>query len=764
MWIRIIIIIMLTTTANAWQSLKYDTLVSDGIDLSDGMLFSNRYPSANYFIEIAQGAQERAWATATSNGTNLSVVATNFITLYTNVDSRPYYWYTNIPLTNVSGVVTGFTVFTNTYYTATTNQPEIVTNRTYDGFGFSVQPIRWDIDRTTYDPDARYITGLTTNYYTNTTISINRTNYPPTITTNTVYKTNITVQANMSSRDHSWSNAIDHFINRDLYTKVLDKTYELTPFFVNEDMVNTNGTYNGLTNASFPMLTVKDYTNVFGYTSGEYKQRESIWVKAGRDRVGLLGSDFTASGSTSMVTALVQSMTRESDPFITQSNMWRYADETNNGTWTTSGVSTGWADWTANDYNGDRYTRSTNWLAKHDILKSMEWINREATLTWTLITNSGNITFGAGIDSKVIPGAGNMLRKFNGSAYDRRGADTDTDEATAKSNASDDWDSSSWGGGSELGGIESWSSIYRPNSNDYSAVLEANVWAYSMTNDWPFDVVASMWVINSLNGTNDQQSGLGTGMDNVAPERNELFGITVPSGSLVTTAELGTRDKPTVYATTPGILEDRAHYGFSVDTDLLTPRFFAYPTAQWTPDAAANVYEFEGISYYSWAEAKALAEVNLIRGKWEPSISAAVNGTFGIFQVVAPQDGFTNKWTATIRMESVQGVIAGLNTNITKAIDWYAYAKPLGTNQFFTVEGNDVYWPTSFWYKIGSDIYGTDTHSATSSPLGVLSTTNTLPWCPDPQNATGNSTGRGWRSDQIRGIIKYDFEYCTNSL
>ena len=749
---RVIIFLLFVQIATAieWQHLKYNTLVSIGIDIADPELFDGTYPSANYFLELSQGVQERAWSTGTTSGSNFTVVATNFVNVYTNLDTRPYSWTSNLPLTNLSGVVTGYTTFTNSYYIKTTNSPQIVTNSAFDGFTFNVAPMTWDIDRTSYDANKKYIISLTTNVYTNITVSITNS----IITTNTTYTTNTTVQDSMAVNDYTWDNAIDHFINRDLYTKVIAKTYTLPPYFVDEGLVNSNGNFSGLTNAAFPKQAILDNTNtVYGYTSGEMFTGRTVWEIADANRSGLVGIDYTASGSTSKTHAIMQMKTFNPITLPPQTRFWRYADENNNGTFETAFGKSGWWNWTANTYNNDRYTRSTNWLAKYDVVKSLKWIDREATMTWTQVTNSSAITGGSYISAGVSRRTGTYASKYGG------GSDKDID--IAKADASDDWDADSWSGGNSYT-IEASSTIKVDDRTNYVARLENKVVTPDYTNDWSFPVELTHWSTTLVDNPDDVPNDLGTGWTNAAPHRNEMFSVSLPAKTLTSVSEIGTRTKPSSYAplADPFIY---ARYGFEFQLDNNSDGYWEYRTYMWEPDPAANIYLYEGVSYHSWEEAKALAEANLRRGAWIPDVSAGiVNGTFGVFHVVAEVGVSTNRWTASIRKEAAEGIILGLDTNKTKTIDWYVKAAPLATNQFMTVEGNDIYWPTSFWYLVESDDYAADIHSATSSPLG--SVTNMLPWCVDPQTLPGKSSGRGWKATSVKGIVKYDYEYCTNSL
>lgn len=769
-----------------WVRLPYNTIVPDHIDTNSSVVVSNIYPSEMYLVELAQGIQERCYATATANGSNYFTLSTNWINIYTNTDTRPYNWYTNLPLTNALGVVTGYTIFTNQYVLQETNGTEVVTNYLAGGWGLDVSAMIWNIERTTYDDSVRYITSINTNIYTNVSAGV------------TNYTTNISVSASMGDNNRTHTNGIDNYVNRDLWQKITDKWYDLVPYYLDSQMTNDTGNYDGLTNTAFPVFTTRyNGTNLYYFADG-LKRGRSIWESfpgvyenTNNYPTPTYYTNKYMSG-TNVITEIVTNPVNlvdyehgviqfpiygDTGGVVVVTNAWRYGDETNDGAY----VAGAWTNWTGNTYAG-RYTSYSNWLARHELIKELRWIERDATLQWIRVTNATS-------DLTVSP---NDILDYvywmntNGSVdtvwgRDADGSGSDADLATAESEAETDWYADPFTEENVNGFISS----YGVHVGSYSVSLNSQNAFFNATNELGVTVAVRIWSKNRLwrlqpTYTTEEDDN-GTGFSNAYPQYNQISALQLAGNSYFRSgSEYGAGITIPPWPTgdsADGTNYQRGFY-FYLDNEVQAVTEDCDWLFMWQPDEAANAYTYYGNSTYSWGEATNYAEINLLKGEYLTNSATIKWGTVGRYQT----NGTYETW---IYQQCFEGVVNGLDTNKSKVIDWYAFVQPLNTvvaeayrsNSYYQVEsGERIYYPTSFWVLVDSSNYAANVYSATSPPLGAVSRvanpsaspTNLPAWVENPTNYIGTNTetyvARGWEGSAIKAVVKYDFFYCTNTI
>jgi hypothetical protein len=783
-----LMIILCAAEANAaWTKLTYDTYIFPPDITNTEVMVSNRYPSANYMLELVQGIQERCWSTANDLGSNYTELVTNIIYIYTNTDTRPYYWYSNSPLTNISGVVTGYINYTNTYVLQE-NGTEVWTNYLYGGWDQDVDLMGWTIDRTEYDDTVRYITALATNYATNVTESA------------TNYTTNVLITANLGNNTRTITNALDQYNNKELYKLVTDKIYELAPYYLATNLVNSSGNFDGLTNETLPALSILAGGTNYYYYAGGVVQGDSIWEQL-PDYIHIVASNIPPStyytnrymNSTNVITEIKTNagslvfynkgivqfpIWTTTGGIDVVTNAWRFGDEMNDGEY----YDNAWTNWTGNTYAG-QYLGYSNWLARHEMIKQIKWIDRDATTQWPRSYTSG--LFGA-ISTNIA-----FIRLTTNFAY---GRDVNSNQATAEATAL-----AEWGGGFTHGPefnyyIAAYSYLTLYPDGVYDASMRSQRAILRYTNSLADFVALRTYGINYLNGLSVSEINnvfIHTTYTNKPYMYNLITSYLLAPETTSDSVLLGTDATPDFYA---GTVTNEYHYlqGFRVIIDPgaeLTPvTTQTYDAVQntfiWRPDTAANSYIYQGYSYASWDEAKMMAERNLLSGTCETNGSLdIISATWGEYDVHSDDDGVP-KWTARIYQQCCEAVVSNLNTNITKTIDWYVRSVPYNaavpsaskSNCYYvaTNTGDRIYYPTSIWAYVATSNYLADVHTVTSPVLGNVSRvvnitsspTNLPAWCDDPYDywTSGQRgyTARGYHGTEVKAVIKYDFNFCTN--
>jgi len=169
----------------------------------------------------------------------------------------------------------------------------------------------------------------------------------------------------------------------------------------------------------------------------------------------------------------------------------------------------------------------------------------------------------------------------------------------------------------------------------------------------------------------------------------------------------------------------------------------------WSTNLTENYWVWTGNSADSWADAKTACE-----GAFPIKYTSAMRPLQGTTGTKGP-----GGWVATAYAAKGQMIVAG-STQMEHTVDFYYRTQTYGTNVFTNAVFSDLATGLQDGLFKRLETSSAAWGAVTSSVVG--STDFPATWCDEPTESASKSLG--WEIEKEDAVLKWSFQYCTNSL